>query len=227
MVPAPLFEPRRDDGRGMLGLWLRADKHSVRLRTVPVLWTTETSRDPPLAEGAESSGSSQWPPSAGWRFVLLTSRHADSERKVGRAASGYSGILVRACAQTLLRKASRSSCNMPSRLRHILVVIARIGLHGHRLDGRDALEAGQRPPTGQVGDLAHTVRQTHPVTTECSSSCGQGTVRKAKAATRPLSVIGPCTVFRGMKIRSPVFTRLDSSPTRNPHSPSRTSTTSS
>ena len=37
---------------------------------------------------------------------------------------------------------------------------------------------------GQVGDLAHTVRQTHPVTTECSSSCGQRTVRKAKAAQR-------------------------------------------
>jgi len=51
--------------------------------------------------------------------------------------------------------------------------------------------------------------------------------KSESSATRPLSVIGPCTVFRGMKIRSPVFTRLYSSPTRNPHSPSRTSTTSS
>ena len=44
---------------------------------------------------------------------------------------------------------------------------------------------------------------------------------------KPLSTIGPCTVSRGMNIKSPAFTRLVSSPTLNPHSPCKTSTTSS
>jgi len=38
-------------------------------------------------------------------------------------------------------------------------------------------------------------------------------------ATSPLSTIGPCTVSRGMNIKSPALTRLVSSPTRKPLTP--------